>query len=197
MKRKVLACLGCFILVLFWGSNVLAGNFTFKDAGEILLGVGASIGVHELGHQIVGSATGKIEWYDIRWNGPKWKYHGKHNEAVGIAGFVSQGIGSEVFMETTKRDNRFLVGYIGYNIVNSIAYIATTELEVGTKKIDGFYKNDFSNFENKTQRRLAETVVFAHAAWLTYRLFTDHDFKTLLGIKVKDGAPLMTLSRKF
>lgn len=190
MKRIII---GSFLLAyLLLADNAFTNNLTAKDVGGMLLGAGASLGVHELGHYAVGNATGKAELYDTR-----WKYYGKHNEAVGMAGFAFQGIGSEVLMATVKRDNRFLIGYVGFNILNNISYVAITEHKGGVGRKNEIHTNDFMNFENKTQKRVAEAAVLAHSAWLAYRLLTDRDFKTWIGIEVQDKTPLITLSCRF
>ncbi len=169
MKKKVLVCLCCFAL---WSNNVFAGNF-FKDAAQIILGVGTSISAHDLGHHLIGNSTG-------------------------ASGFIFQGVGSEILMATTKRDNRFSIGYVGFNILSNIGYVVKTELGIGTGTgSDGYYTDNFMNFQNETQRRLAEAAVLVHAGWLTYRLFTDKDFKTWIGLEVNNGTPLIKVAHRF
>jgi hypothetical protein len=190
MKRIIfIVCIFCYVLSY---SYAFAEEFSLKDAGKIILGATASYGVHELGHQIVGEATG-----DVNWVGGKWRYEGKNVKTTAMSGFVFQGAGSEILMAATNRDNKFLVGYVGFNIINNLSYVVKTELGIGTGRVDGYVANDLMNFENKSQRRIVEAIVVAHAGWLTYRLLTDKDFRTWIGIGVVSGTPVVKLSLNF
>jgi len=190
MKKIIfIICIFCYVLSY---NHTFAEEVSLKNAGKIILGAATSYGVHELGHQIVGEATG-----DVNWVGGKWRYKGKNVKAVAMSGFVFQGAGSEILMAATRRDDEFLIGYVGFNIINNLSYVVKTELGIGTGRVDGYVANDLMNFENKSQRRIVEAIVVAHAGWLTYRLLTDKDFRTWIGIDVVSGTPVVKLNFNF
>ena len=190
MKKIIfIVCIFCYVSPY---NRAFAEEFSLKDAGKIILGATASYGVHELGHQIVGESTG-----DINWVGGKWRYKGENVKAVAVSGFAFQGAGSEILMAAIRRDNRFLVGYVGFNIISNLSYVVKTELGVGAGRVDGHFVSDLMNFENKSQRRIVEAIVVAHASWLTYWLLTDKDFRTWIGIGVVSGTPVVKLSLNF
>ncbi|MBI1957240.1 MAG: hypothetical protein HYS44_02175 [Candidatus Niyogibacteria bacterium] len=171
-------------------SFAAAAGDASQNPGLIPLGMLASFGVHEAGHHLVGTVSGKI-----RWREGLWVYYGNENELklVAISGFRFQSVGSELLLETMPTDNLFLVGYIGFNIINNILYVAKME----STKYQKEGGNDFLVFKNKNHRRIVEIAVLARAISLAYRLFNANAFRGWIDVDLDEGVPTLKLLFSF
>lgn len=145
------------------------------------LGAGCFAGFvgHELGHQLVAT----VEDVDMSWyrNGDgrlRWWAHTDDKvklRNIALGGFAEQILSSEIILGYDKipKDNSFVIGYMCFNILNSIIYT----LENETSLLSDKRPNDLQTLDEcGIKKEYVEIVIVSHALLSAWRLYKKPEF---------------------
>ncbi len=188
--RKIVLVLSVVLFVLVAGGQALAEDKPKLDAsdarwsllkktGGFVGGLTAGLLCHEAGHQVVASLEGvSMDWnlgggIQIgKWTAHNYSSHSLRNIALG--GFGAQVLSTEILLgfDEIPKDNSFILGWMTFNILNSIFYVLVNELSSGhedlkTLRDAGMGRNDVT---------LLEVGLVAHALLSAYRVYKDPKF---------------------
>lgn len=154
-----------------------------KKTGGFIGGWASAFVVHELGHQAMASLNGThITWsagggypQNIKWTA--YNYSESSLRQITLAGFGAQIISAEalLFFDEVPKDNAFVLGWLGYHVINTLAYVLVDRLSQ-----DGI--GDFKTLRaqagmSRGEVNLLELGLVAHAALTTYRVFKNPKVK--------------------
>lgn len=177
MKIAVwLGILAAFFALLQAPARAQEGINNFKDISLFAIGIGAGIVNHELGHQFMASVHGGR----MDWRGVNWRYYGSSESRlrnVALGGTAAEIISSEIMLAGDKISKRhpFVLGWLAFNIANSLGYVARYELGIGSTE-----NNDLATIEKSADRttlRIVEVAKISHALFTAYRLWKSPDSK--------------------
>jgi hypothetical protein len=153
-----------FALVLLVPASALAWDS--GDLAEFAGGWVAGLAAHEAGHYAVGAQSGAdVEFTGMDNGSPSLWIEGDRgavrNTAAG--GFMVQIASTEVILEREEKGS-FLLGWLGYNIVNAVSYTLRDQLSPNGH-------GDLATMgEHGASSDMAGVVLVTHAAWSAYRL---------------------------
>lgn len=135
-------------------------NLAKKGIGFVA-GLTSGFLFHEIGHEIVARAEGAdINWSDNRWTA---RASGNSLRNIAWAGFGAQVISTEVILGVEKipKDNAYVLGWLAFNICNSLIYPLRNELQ-----------NGYGDLE--TLRRTGIDTAYVEIGLVAYGLLTAY-----------------------
>ncbi|MEK7471330.1 MAG: hypothetical protein AAB623_01630 [Patescibacteria group bacterium] len=144
-------------------------NVVKKTAGFVA-GFASGLGFHELGHE----AMAKLEGAEMHWSDTNWSTNASPATLrnIAIAGFGAQILSTEVMLGTNiiPKDNSFVLGWLTFNILNTVQYVVTDNLRNG-----GY--GDFETLRNNGGNTdLVKIGLLVHAVLSAYRLYKNPKF---------------------
>lgn len=148
-----------------------------KEKTFFIAGMVAGLANHEAGHLLVG------EYYNehLKWNilerewSIKTSSTGTSLRNIALGGFAAQIVSSETLLYSkAPKDNSFVIGWLFWNIVEPLVYVARHELGGGygdLKLIDNYDQDRSLKVEH------VEIAISAQALWTAYRLWKNEDFQ--------------------
>lgn len=140
-----------------------------KKAGGFIAGAIAGLASHELGHEVVA----RFEGADMHWSGTSWSTDTSPSALrnIAIAGFGAQVLSTEVILgvDAIPKDNAFVLGWLTFNILNTVQYAAMDSLQGGHGDFETLRKNGANT-------DLVKIGLLAHAALSAYRLYKNPKF---------------------
>lgn len=145
-----------------------------KKTGGLLGGLGTGYLCHAAGHQLMASVEGvDMSW---RFKGVNLSWSANTNSKtklrdIALGGFGAQVVSTEIMLATDKipKDNAFVLGWLGFNIFNSVRYVLSNEWSSG--------HGDLATLRNTGMDvRWLEAGLVAHAVLSGYRIYKDPKF---------------------
>lgn len=188
MKKNVTVMI--VMLLIFYFSVSLAfaeeTKLTSSQArwslSKKVLGLGAGYFAGFVGHELVHQFVAGIENVDMKWeirnDNPYWYVKTTDKSKlrnIALGGFAEQILSSEIILGYDKipKDNSFVIGYMCFNILNSILYTLANETSLFSKK--GF--EDLQTLEEcGIKKEYVEAVIVSHALLSAWRLYKKPEF---------------------
>ena len=150
-------------------------NIAKKTVG-FTAGFLAGLAFHELGHEVVG----RLEGAEMHWSGTEWNTNASPSDMrrIAIAGFGAQILSTEIILgvEDIPKDNAFVLGWLGYNILNGIYYVVQDQIHSdGYDDIKTLRNNGFDTTYLKIGLVLYSLVS-------AYRLYKNPKFAPYVGV---------------
>lgn len=131
--------------------------------------------LHEGGHAFVALIRNVPVNWNVDWGG----LHGTiqtssscDKRAIGFAGFGTHIVSTELILgiDSIPKDNAYILGWLTFNTLNSIAYSLRNELQKGGYGDLKLLK------DNGVDVRYVETVLIGHALLTAYRVYYNPKF---------------------
>ncbi len=147
-------------------------NIAKKTAGFVA-GLASGIFFHETGHEIVA----RLENTDMGWSGvfnSQWRAPSAHNTElrhIALAGFGAQIVSTEIIlgMNQIPKDNAYVLGWLAFNVFNSLCYPLLNELRGGYGDIETLRKAGIDT-------AYVEIGLIAHGLLTAYRIYRNPQF---------------------
>jgi len=183
MKKMMFVIAAAAVLVLmvglFSGNSVALADeaavarwsLAKKSAGFIGGWVSGFL-FHEAGHEVVARVEGVgMSWQgaDNRWLANTYDQGKLRNIALG--GFGAQIISTEIILgiEKIPKDNAFVFGWLGFNIINSLLYVLDNELRDGIGDLETLRATGVNT-------GFVEIGLVAHSILTAYRIYKNPKF---------------------
>ena len=152
-----------------------------KKTGGFLGGLVTGFVFHELGHETMARFDGA----NITWSagsdyikGTTHNYSEASLRRIELAGFGAQIISTEtlLFFEGIPKDNAFVLGWLGYNVISTFTYILSDQL-LSPDGVGDFKSLRTQAGVSRGDVNLLQLGLVAHAALTTYRVFKNPKIK--------------------
>jgi len=127
---------------------------------------------HELGHEVVA----RVEGVGMSWQGADNRWladtHDKGKlRNITLGGFGAQIISTEIILGVDKipKDSAFVLGWLGFNILNSLLYVADNELRDGVGDLETLRATGVDT-------GFVEIGLVAHSILTAYRIYKNPKF---------------------